>query len=134
MGIKLLLCLPFFEIILFILFGDLFGFFNALIIIFVTGILGLWLLFSKTVKIERNLKKSLEWIYGRLAGILLLIPGFLTDIFGVVLLVKPLRGIFWAFLPEEIKGFSNKFYSKKSESRSETDKKIIEGDYRDLDD
>ncbi len=133
MGIKLLLFLPFFEIILFILFGDLFGFFNALIIIFTTGIIGLWLLFPKSTNIEKNFHKPLEWFCNRLAGIFLLIPGFFTDLFGLILLVKPLRGLFWSFLPTEIKNFSNKYNSKTSKNKSETEKKIIEGDFRDLD-
>ena len=134
MGIKLLLCLPFFEIILFILFGDLFGFFNALIIIFITGIIGLWLLFPRVTNIEKNLHKPLQWLCKRLAGIFLLIPGFFTDFFGLILLVKPLRGLVWSFLPAEIKNFSNKFNAKTSKNKSKTEKKIIEGDFRDLDD
>ena len=134
MGIKLLLCLPFFEIILFILFGDLFGFFNALIIIFITGIIGLWLLFPRSMNIEENLHKPLQWLCKRLAGIFLLIPGFFTDLFGLILLVKPLRGLVWSFLPEEIRIFSDKFNAKTSKNKSETEKKIIEGDFRDLDD
>ena len=123
MVIKLLLCLPFFEIILFILFGDLFGFFNALIIIFTTGIIGLWLLFPRLTNIEKNLHKPLDWLCKRLAGIFLLIPGFFTDFLGILLLFPPIRIIL-------IKAFIRRAASrfKRSPKNNDTNKDYIDID------
>jgi UPF0716 protein FxsA len=132
MGIKFLLFLPFLEIIFFILFGDLLGFINTIIIIITTGIFGLRLLFpgNKLESIKEIGVEPLNWLCNRLAGIFLLIPGFLTDIIGLMLLIKPLRAFIWKFVPKNIKNFTNSSYSRK-ESRKD---RIIDADYKDLDD
>ena len=46
MGIKFLLFLPFLEIIFFIFFGDVLGFLNTLLVVILTGFLGLYLVFK----------------------------------------------------------------------------------------
>ena len=55
MGLKLILFIPLIEIVLFILFGDLFGFFQAILAIIISIFFGLWLLFPKN-KVE-NIQK-----------------------------------------------------------------------------
>ena len=132
MGIKFLFTLPFLEIMFFILFGDLLGFLNALLLVMLTGLLGFWLIVSFKFDVEKDIKSPIDWIFGRLAGILLLIPGFITDIFGLIVLVKPLRKIVYSFFPNEIKNFSNNFNFSSSRNRSKNSK-IIEGDFKDLD-
>lgn len=132
MGIKFLFALPFLEIILFILFGDLLGFFNALLLIIITSSIGLWLIVSFKFNVKKDINSPIDWIFGRLAGILLLIPGFLTDIFGLIVLVKPLRKIVYSFFPNEMKNFSNNFNFSSSNNQSKKSK-IIEGDFKDLD-
>ena len=132
MGIKFLFALPFLEIMFFILFGDLLGFWNALLLVILTGLIGFWLIVSFKFNVEKDIKSPLNWIFGRLAGILLLIPGFLTDIFGLIVLIKPLRKIVYSFFPNEIKNFSSNFNFSSSNNRSKNSK-IIEGDFKDLD-
>ncbi len=132
MGIKLLFALPFLEIIFFILFGDLLGFLNAFLLIILTGLSGFWLLVSFKFNVEKDIKSPTDWIFGRLAGILLLIPGFLTDFLGLIVLVKPLRKIVYSFFPDEMKNFSNNFNFSSSNNKSKKSK-IIEGDFKDLD-
>ena len=132
MGIKFLFALPFLEIMCFILFGDLLGFLNALLLVILTGLLGFWLIVSFKFDVEKDIKSPINWIFGRLAGILLLIPGFLTDIFGLIVLIKPLRKIVYSFFPNEIKNFSRNFNFSSSNNRSKNSK-IIEGDFKDLD-
>ena len=67
-----------------------------------------------------------DWMYKKIAGILLIIPGFVTDFFGLVLLINSLRKFVWNFIPEKVKVYSEKDKPKKDE--------VIEGEYRDLDD
>ena len=127
MSIKIVLILPILELLLFILFGDLLGFFPVISLIILSGIIGFYLLRSgmNPKNIVANPK---EWIFTKFAGILLLIPGFITDLGGVFLLIKSLRYLIWDFVPAETKNY---FYDDKRKSK---DKGIIEADYKDLDD
>ena len=130
MGIKLLLFLPFLEIITFILFGDLFGFLNVIFFIIITRSIGLFILFPKNTygsfsdfKIE-----PIDWICKRLSGFLLIIPGFITDFLGLLLLIKPFRLILFSFIPESLKKGNQKAYEKKMHKS-----KVIDAEYKDLD-
>ena len=127
MNIKIVLILPILELITFILFGDLLGFFPVIFFILLSGLTGFYLLRSgmNPKKIAENPK---EWIFTKFAGILLLIPGFITDVCGVFLLIKSLRYLIWDYVPDKTKNY---FYDDESKSK---DKEIIEVDYKDLDD
>ena len=128
MSLKLILFLPIIEIIAFVLFGDFFGFFPVLFMILVTGFFGFFLLKSSiSVKdVEELASNPEDWMNKKIAGILLIIPGFVTDFFGLVLLINSLRKFVWNFIPEKVKVYSEKDKPKKDE--------VIEGEYRDLDD
>ncbi len=127
MSVKFIFLLPIFEVILFILFGDFFGFFPVIFSIIATGLIGFF--FLKSGFNPRNIASNpKDWIYKKIAGILLLIPGFITDTFGVLLLVRSLRFIVWDFIPERTK---KHFYHDINSSDKE---EIIEADYKDLDD
>ena len=127
MGLKYILLLPFIEIILFILFGDFFGFFPVIFSIIASGLLGVFFLKSgiNPQSIASNPK---EWVYRKIAGILLLIPGFITDTFGILLLVRSFRFIVWDFIPEKTK----KYFHHDIDSSDKEE--IIDVDYKDLDD
>ena len=127
MSLKIIFLLPIFEILIFILCGDFFGFFPVIITIITTSLIGLYFLRSgiNPTNIAQNPK---EWIFKKIAGILLLIPGFITDFFGVFLLIKSLRYLIWDFVPEKTK---NQFYK---DSQKTNEAEIIEVDYKDLDD
>ena len=127
MNYKFILLIPLIEILLFILLGDFFGFFLVVFLIILTGAFGLILLRSninlgeiKNLALEPN-----EWMYKKIAGILLIIPGFFTDLLGLILLLKQLRMLVWNLLVKKIKNIKRK--SKDNED-------IIEVEYRDLDD
>ena len=129
MSLKYILLLPFIEIILFILFGDFFGFFPVISSIMITFFLGIY--FLKVDINKENINKIASnpknWIYKKIAGLLLVIPGFFTDLVGILLLFNSLRFLVWGFIPEKTK---NHFYDNvKSEKE-----RVIEADYRDLDD
>ena len=127
MNIKIVIFLPILELITFILCGDLLGFFPVIFFILLSGLTGFYLLRSgmNPKKIAENPK---EWIFTKFAGILLLIPGFITDVCGVFLLIKSLRYLIWDYVPDKTKNY---FYDDESKSK---DKEIIEVDYKDLDD
>jgi len=127
MSIKIVLILPILELILFILFGDLLGFFPVISFIILSGLTGFYFLRSgmSPKNIAQNPK---EWIFTKFAGILLLIPGFITDLCGIFLLIKSLRYLIWDFVPDNTKNY---FYNDQKKSK---DKEIIEVDYKDLDD
>ena len=126
MNLKFILFIPIIEILLFILFGDFLGFFLVVFLIILTGAFGLILLKSninlndiKELALEPN-----EWVYKKIAGLLLVIPGFFTDFLGLILLMKNLRSFVWNLIVKKNKNQKNK--SNKSDD-------VIEVEYRDLD-
>jgi len=129
MNLKYILLLPILEIILFVLFGDYFGFFPVLSSIFLTGIFGLYLLRSgiDPKEIKEIASNPRDWIYKKIAGLLLIIPGFATDLIGIIILFRSLRHLVWGFIPEKAETY---FYKNSKEADKE---EVIEGDYKDLD-
>ena len=126
MNLKFILFIPIIEILLFILFGDFLGFFLVVFLIIITGAFGLILLKSninlndiKELALEPN-----EWVYKKIAGLMLIIPGFFTDFLGLILLMKNLRSFVWNLIVKKNKNQKNK--SNKSDD-------VIEVEYRDLD-
>ena len=127
MNLKLILLIPIIEILLFVLFGDFLGFFVVLLLIITTGVVGLLILRSNVSisEIKELASNPNDWLYRKVSGVLLLIPGFFTDILAIVMLVKGLRNIVWKFL------ISQK--SRQKEERKDEKDKVIEAEYRDLD-
>ena len=126
MNLKFILFIPIIEILLFVLLGDFLGFFLVVFLIIITGAFGLILLKSninlndiKELALEPN-----EWVYKKIAGLLLIIPGFFTDFLGLILLMKNLRSFVWNLIVKKNKNQKNK--SNKSDD-------VIEVEYRDLD-
>jgi len=126
MNFKFILLIPILEIFAFILFGDFFGFFPVIFFIIFTGVLGLILIKSNLNlnKLEDLVKEPNEWVYKKIAGILLLIPGFVTDFLGLVMLIKTLRSFVWRLI------ISKSMYQERNKKK---DKDIIEVEYKDLD-
>ena len=127
MNLKFILLIPLIEILLFVLFGDFLGFFLVIFLIILTGAIGLTLLRSninlhdfKELAFEPN-----QWVYKKIAGILLIIPGFFTDLLGFILLVKQLRSFVWNLLIKK----TNMNHKNKTKDTDE----IIEVEYKDLD-
>ena len=127
MNLKFILLIPIIEILLFVLFGDFLGFFIVLLLIIITGVVGLVLLRSNISisEIKELASNPNDWLYRKVSGVLLLIPGFFTDILALVMLVKGLRNIIWRFLVSQ--------KSRKKEERKDENDKVIEAEYRDLD-
>lgn len=126
----ILFLLPIVELILFIEIGSLIGSFYVILSIFLTIFLGYYLIKQKLRGIGLSLfnigniqnmyEQHTDNIYTILAGMLLIIPGYLTDAAGLVILLP-------FFRPKLSYIFTQK-YGKKSSKNN-----VIEGDYRDND-
>ena len=96
------LIIPFAEIYLLLLVGGVIGAFPTIFLVVFTAALGAWLLrqqgFATFRQFQANLAQGVipayEMIEGPiilLGGLLLLTPGFITDILGFACLIPPLR-------------------------------------------
>ena len=119
--------IPLVEIYLMIKIGSVIGVFNTIFLIFFTAITGIYFArleglntlrsgFNQLVKNEIPIYEIISGAALAFAALLLIIPGFLTDIIGFFLIVPVTRKIF-------IKIISSKFNKKK------IDENIIEGDF-----
>lgn len=97
---------PFVEIAGFIIVGRAVGLFPTLGLIVLTAVIGAILLrvqgFSVLQRLQTDVRDGgdpgREMVHGAmivLAGILLLIPGFVTDIIGFLLFIPPFRDFVW---------------------------------------
>ncbi len=97
-----LLFLPLVELAAFLLSGRYIGIPETLLLVVATSVLGAFILKKEGVKAIKNVQEQLN--LGRLpgdailngfcvllGGILMLLPGFLSDIAGVLLLLPPTR-------------------------------------------
>lgn len=98
----LFLALPIIEIALFIQVGGAIGLWPTLALVLLSGALGLTVLRAQGARAMAEVQRSVNELRdpGRpmahgalimLAGVLLLVPGFFTDIVGLLLLIAPLR-------------------------------------------
>tara|TARA_B100000900_G_scaffold14538_1_gene11660 strand:- start:198 stop:605 length:408 start_codon:yes stop_codon:yes gene_type:complete len=127
----ILILLPIVELILFIEVGSHIGSINVILSIIFTIFLGYYLIKRKLRTISLgmlNLNNMHDvyaqyrtGIYSFLGGILLIIPGYLTDIIGFIILLPFLR-------PKISHYFESRY---KSESSKHNKKNIIDADYRD---
>ena len=122
----LILLVPIIEIYLFIKIGSQIGAFNTISLIFITAIIGLYYakyeglntLRSAIKQIVRNEVPIYEIISGAalaFAAFLLIVPGFLTDVLGFLLIIPATRKLL-------INSISSKFKKEKKED-------FIEGEY-----
>ena len=128
--IFLILLVPVIEIYLFIKIGSQIGAFNTISLIFITAIIGIYYakyeglntLRSAINQIVKNEIPIYEIVSGAalaFASLLLILPGFLTDIIGFFIIFPWTRKII-------LKKISKKNYKK--------NKNFIEGEYEDIDD
>ena len=131
----LILSIPLVEIYLFIKIGSTIGAFNTIALILITAIVGVAYaryegfntLKSGMSQLLRNEVPLYEIISGAaltFAAILLILPGFATDILGLLLIIPVTRKIIFKF-------FSKKF--RRNKQNSEQQKDFIEGEYKDMD-
>jgi UPF0716 protein FxsA len=109
----ILLGWPLAEIAGFVIVGKAVGLWITLALVIGTAMLGLSLIRGKGMQILREI--SAEGKQGRMpagslvegamvvvAGILLMLPGFLSDIVGIALLIPPVRRLIWTLIGRRV--------------------------------
>ena len=129
----LIILLPIIEIYLFIKIGAQIGALTTILLIFITAVLGVYYaryeglntLKAGFTQLSKKETPAYEVISGAaiaFAALLLIIPGFATDLLGFILIFPITRKII-------LNKFSKKFSSKKN-----TKNNFIDGEFEDIDD
>jgi UPF0716 protein FxsA len=127
-----IILIPVIEIYLFIKIGSQIGAITTILLIFITAVVGVYYakyeglntLKAGFIQLSRNEAPAYEIISGAaiaFAAILLIIPGFATDIFGFLLIFPISRKFFFS-------KFAKKFNHKKEKNN------FIDGDFEDIED
>ena len=131
----IIILIPIIEIYLFIKIGSQIGAITTILLIFSTAVVGIYyakyeglnILKSGFMQLSKNEAPTYEMISGAavaFAAVLLIIPGFATDILG-----------FFLIFPISRKFFFNKFKNKISKNNNNPNKNdFIDGDFEDIDD
>ena len=132
-AIILILGIPLIEIYLFIKVGSQIGALNTILLILSTAVVGIWYAryegfntlrsgMSQLVKNELPLYEIVSGAAIAFAALLLILPGFATDIIGTLLIFPVTRKIILSK------------YSKKYSTQNKVKKNYIEGEYEDIED
>ena len=125
--------IPIVEIYLFIKIGSQIGAITTILFVFITAVVGVYYakyeglntLKAGFLQLSKNEAPAYEIISGAaiaFAALLLIIPGFATDIFGFLIIFPITRKFF-------INKFANRFKNKKNKKNN-----FIDGDFEDIDD
>tara|TARA_Y100000591_G_scaffold194093_1_gene167907 strand:- start:79 stop:504 length:426 start_codon:yes stop_codon:yes gene_type:complete len=128
-----IIIIPIIEIYLLIKIGSQIGAISTILLIFFTAIIGVYYakyeglntLKSGLIQLSKNDPPTYEMLSGAaiaLAALLLIIPGFATDVLGFFLIFPISRKFFFKKL------------SKKFNSQNNNKKDFIDGDYEDIED
>ena len=129
----LLISIPLIEIYLFIKIGSYIGAFNTVSLILITAIVGIIYAryegfntlrsgMSQLIKNELPVYEIISGAALTFAALLLILPGFATDLIGILLIFPPTRKLLF-------KNFSNKYSNIKQKKQD-----FINGDFEDIDD
>lgn len=102
----LMLLLPLLEIAGFVVVGDAVGVLGTVGLVVLSGILGILVLRSQGFQVLKRVRYEVEagedpsatLLHGffiTISGILLIIPGFVTDVIGLLLFLPPVRRYLW---------------------------------------
>ena len=127
-----IILIPVIEVYLFIKIGSQIGAITTILLIFTTAIVGVYYakyeglntLKSGFLQLRRNEAPTYEMLSGAaiaFAAVLLIIPGFATDVFGFLLIFPISRRFFFS-----------KFFKKKNHKKEKNN--FIDGDYEDIED
>jgi UPF0716 protein FxsA len=129
----LIILIPAIEIFLFIKIGSQIGAITTILLIFATAIIGIYYakyeglntLKAGFTQLSKNEAPTYEMLSGAaiaFAALLLIIPGFATDIIGFLLIFPKTRKFFFG-------KFVKKFKTRKTEKNN-----FIDGDFEDIED
>ena len=128
----LLISIPLIEIYLFIKIGSYIGAFNTVSLILITAIVGIIYAryegfntlrsgMSQLIKNEIPVYEIISGAALTFAALLLILPGFATDLMGLILIFPPTRKLI-------LKNFSKKYTSKNKKKKD-----YIDGEFEDKD-
>ena len=128
----LFICIPIIEIYLFIKIGSQIGAFNTILLIFVTAFFGIIYAryegfntlksgMAQVMKNELPINEIVSAAALSFAALLLILPGFATDLLGLLIIFPPTRKLIF-----------KKVLSKKRSSNAKQD--FINGEYEDIED
>ena len=128
----LLISIPLIEIYLFIKIGSYIGAFNTISLILITAIVGIIYAryegfntlrsgISQLIKNEIPVYEIISGAALTFAALLLILPGFATDLMGLILIFPPTRKLI-------LKNFSKKYTSKNQKKKD-----YIDGEFEDKD-
>jgi len=128
--ILLILVIPIIEIYLFIKVGSQIGAFNTIYLIIITAVVGLYYAkyeglntlksaVSQLVKNEIPINEIISGAALAFAALLMILPGFLTDVVGLIIIFPWTRKI---------------LLKKITIKKNNNNKNFIEGEYEDIDD
>jgi len=128
----LLISIPLLEIYLFIKIGSYIGAFNTVSLILITAIVGIIYAryegfntlrsgMSQLIKNELPVYEIISGAALAFAALLLILPGFATDLMGLILIFPPTRKLI-------LKNFSKKYTSKNQKKKD-----YIDGEFEDKD-
>ena len=128
----LLISIPLIEIYLFIKIGSYIGAFNTVSLILITAIVGIIYAryegfntlrsgMSQLIKNELPIYEIISGAALTFAALLLILPGFATDLMGLILIFPPTRKLI-------LKNFSKKYTSKNQKKKD-----YIDGEFEDKD-
>ena len=128
----LLISIPLIEIYLFIKIGSYIGAFNTVSLILITAIVGIIYAryegfntlrsgMSQLIKNEMPIYEIISGAVLTFAALLLILPGFATDLMGLILIFPPTRKLI-------LKNFSKKYTSKNKKKKD-----YIDGEFEDKD-
>ena len=131
--ILLIIFIPVIEIYLLIKIGSQIGAVSTILLIFATAIIGIYYakyeglntLKSGFIQLSKNKKPTFEIISGAaiaFSALLLIVPGFATDILGFLIIFPITRKIFF-----------NLFASRLNEKKTQRNN-FIDGDFEDIED
>jgi len=126
----IIISIPIIEVFLFIKIGSQIGAFNTISLIFITAIVGVFYAryeglntlksgMSQLVKNELPIYEIISGAALAFAALLLIIPGFATDILGLLIIFPPTRKIFLNKIPKQ--------------KEKETKQDFINGEFEDID-
>ena len=128
-----LVLVPVVEIYLFIKIGGQIGAFNTISLIFITAIIGVFYAryeglntlrsgFSQLIKNEAPIYEIISGAAIAFAALLLIVPGFATDLLGFLLIFPLTRKLFFGKMINKLK------------SETKIKKPYIEGEFEDIED
>ena len=109
----LFLLIPAAEIAVFIYVGQAIGVWKVIAFVFASAILGILLMRMQGLSAMRSINRDMregrapeqglmDGVLVVIGAVLLIVPGFITDFFGLLLMLPPVRKALWAFVRSRI--------------------------------